>query len=94
MTPKDSPVKLIDVHVKLCLSCCDRFGKSNQEKGTKPFVSTKGNYLSRMNLAEQVAEFGSLRWYWDGTRERYIQTVKTDLVVIRCSESYFNTKMI
>ena len=94
MTPKDSSVKLIDVHVKLFVSCCDRFVKSYQEKGTIPFWSTKGNYLSLLNIAEQVAEFGSLRWYWDGTRERYIQTVKRYLVAMRHSTSYFHTKII
>ena len=52
MTPPDSLVKLIDVHVKLCLSCCDCFVKSYKEKGMIPFWSTKGNYLSLLNLAE------------------------------------------
>ena len=92
--PKESSVKLIDVHLKLLLSCCNHFVKSYQEKKQIPFWSTKENYLSLLNLAEQVAEFRSLRWYWDGTRERYIQTVKKDLVEMRRSTSYFHTKMI
>ena len=94
MTPKDSSEKLIDAHVKVFLSCCNRFVRSYQGKEKVPFWSTKGNYLSLLNLADQVEEFGSLRWYWDGTRERYIQTVKKDLVAMRRSTSYFNTKMI
>ena len=43
MTPKESSVKLIDVHVKFFLSCCGCFIKSYQAKGQIPFWSTKGS---------------------------------------------------
>ena len=34
-----------------------------------------------------------MRWYWEGTRERYIQTVETVLVSMRKTTSYFVRKM-
>jgi hypothetical protein len=94
MTPRDSSVGLIDAHVKLFLSCCNRFAESYRGKDQVPFWSTKGNFLSLLNLAQQVEDYGSLRWYWDGTRERYIQTVKKELIAMRKSTSYFQTKMV
>ena len=53
----------------------------------------KGNFVSLLNLREQIEFFGSVRLYWEGSRERFIQVVKAILVSMRRSVSYFVEKM-
>ena len=94
MSPDDGSSDAIDAHVKLFLSCCNRFVISYRGKDAVPFWSTTGNFPSLLNLGTQIREYGSVRLYWGGTRERFIQTVKKWLVSMRCSTSYFKRKMI
>ena len=46
-----------------------------------------------LNLGEQIKKFGPIRWYWEGTHERFIQTVKVVLVSLRKSTSYMMRKL-
>jgi hypothetical protein len=94
VTPRDSLVGLIDTHVKLFLPCCNRFEESYRGKDQIPFWSTKGNFLSPLDLAQQIEDYGSFQWCWDGTREQYIQTVKKGLVALKMPSSYFEAKMV
>ena len=95
MTVDDTQsIELIDAHVSIFLSCCDRFVKSYYDPGVEPFWAKTGNFPSLKNLPRQIQYFGPLRWYWEGTRERYIQQVKQVLVSMRKTTSYFEKKLI
>ena len=89
MTPRQPNIDCIDMHIKLFLSCCNRYAKLYYAEGTAPFWSTKGNFLSLLNLPEQIRYFGPLRWYWEGICERFIQTVKCVLSYMRKSTFYY-----
>ena len=67
---------------------------SYEGKKDNTFWSIIGNFPSLFDLVEQVNEYGSVRWYWDGTREGFIQSVKKELVVMRRSASYFKGKIV
>ena len=94
MSPKDPAVNVIDRHIKLFLSCCHRFCQLYYNDNKVPFWATTSNFPSLLNIAAQIKKYGPLRWYWEGTRERYIQTVKKVLVSMRKTTSYFVRKMI
>ena len=94
MSPRDPKVETIDLHIKIFLSCCHRFVLSYYEPGCVPFWATTGNFPSMLNLRRQIENYGPIRLYWEGTRERFIQTVKKVLVSMRKTTSYFSKKLI
>ena len=94
MSPRDPMVSVIDRHIKLFLSCCNRFTHLFYDQNSIPFWATTSNFPSLLNLAAQIKKYGPIRWYWEGTRERYIQTVKKVLVSMRKTTPYFVRKMI
>ena len=94
MSPRDPAVVVIDRHIKLFLSCCHRFCQLYYSDDTAPFWASTSNFPSLLNLAAQIKKYGPIRWYWEGTRERYIQTVKKVLVSMRKTTSYFVRKMV
>ena len=93
MSSRDPDVTLIDRHIKIFLSCCQRFCDLYFSSDTKPFWANTSNFPSLLNLPSQIERFGPIRWYWEGTRERFIQTVKKVLVSMRNSNSYFVRKL-
>ena len=93
MSPRDPAIMLIDRHIKIFLSCCQRFCDLYFEINEPPFWANTSNFPSLLNLPAQIKRFGRLRWYWEGTNERYIQTVKKALVSMRKNVSYFERKM-
>ena len=93
MSPKDPIVDVTDRHIKIFLSCCQRFNSLYYDGNDEPFWSLKSNFVSLLNLASQIPEYGPIRWYWEGTCESYIQTVKKVLVSMRKTTSYFMRKM-
>ena len=94
MSPKDPVVHIIDRHIKLFLSCCHRFCQLYYHNNKDPFWATTQNFPSLLNLAAQIEKYGPIRWYWEGTQERFTQTVNKVLVSMRKSTSYFVRKMI
>ena len=84
----------VDRHVKIFLSMCNKFARSYYDDRITPFWVNTQNFPSLLNLPEQIKHHGPLRWYWDGTRERYIQSVKKILKSMQQSSSYFVKKMI
>ncbi len=66
-------------HIKLFLDFCHQFCKATHDDTNLPFWLSKGNYVTLLNLPEQIERFGSLRYYWEGTRERYIHLIKRQL---------------
>ena len=93
MSPRNVKPDIIDRHIKIFLSCCDRFSKSYYERGTDAFWANTGNFPSLLDLAAQIECMESLRWYWEGSNERFIQTVKTVLISMRKNASYFKKKL-
>ena len=77
MTSQKVSILDIDNHIKVFLSILDLF-----ERVT--FINTsddmlwfrRSNFLCLLNLPQQIDHFGSLRKYWEGSRERYIQEIK------------------
>ena len=81
-------------YVKCFLSACDLFeNMAYVMDGSNPIWYTKGNFLSLLNLPSQIKKFGSLRHYWEGSRERSIQQIKPYLMNVRSSSSYYKTKL-
>ena len=93
MTPRNTSGDDIDLYVKLFLSSCDRYSKGYYDSNNAPFWTGKGNFVSLLNLKDQINSFGSLRWYWEGTNKRFIQPVKVVLVSLRKSIGYLKKKM-
>jgi len=83
MSPRDPIVELIDRHIQVFLTCCHHFTQLFYDKDKDPFWATTSNFPSLLNLAAQIAKYGPIRWYWEGTRQRYIQTVKKVLISMR-----------
>ena len=81
-------------YIKCFLSLCDLFESTAyimHENDAMWFA--KGNFLSLLNLPDQIHKFGNLRLYWEGSRERSIQQIKPYLINMRQTSSYFKTKL-
>ena len=76
MSPRDPTPSVIDRHIKIFLSCCHRFAVSYYDISVEPFWANTGNFPSLLDLADQITLYGPIRWYWEGTKERFIQSVK------------------
>ena len=94
MSPRDPVIELIDRHIKVFLSCCHRYSHLFYSADTVPFWATTSNFPSLLNLTAQIKKYGPIRWYWEGSRERYIQHVKKVLVSMRKTTSYFQRKLV
>ena len=88
MTIKPS---VIDDYIKVFLSCVHALSPNTTKI---PWWYKTGNIVSFLNFHDQIVEYGHLRLYWEGNRERYIQSVKPLLQNIRKSETYLELKMI
>jgi len=73
----------LDRHVKIFLSCCHRFSKEYYHHNFVEFWCTKGNFLSLLNLPDQIEYFGNLFLYWEGIFEAAIQPAKKELRHVR-----------
>ena len=79
----------IEVYVKFFLSCVNRSYHLVNGSGDY-FWGKKGNFLSLLNLPDQIKRFGPIRWYWEGICEAYIQEVKPHLTQnLRKTPKYF-----
>ena len=82
----------VDDAIKLFLSMTDAFDKSfnnyDLDKMDKTWLFRKGNFISLLNLPEQIHRFGPLRSFWEGRCERYIQNVKRYLTNVRPTNTY------
>ena len=76
MSPKDNTETEIDNAVKLFLSGAHQFSKEYWNDDVEPFWSRTGNYPTLLCLPAQQRQHGPVRWYWEGTSKRYIQTLK------------------
>ena len=88
MASIDVDTSYIDAHVKIFLRCSHKFSDDK----THPWWK-RGNILSLLNLKGQIDMFGPLRLYWEGNRERYIQTIKPLLHNMRTTNTYLDKKL-
>ena len=75
MSPREVDSRDIDLHVKIFLSCCDRYSRGYYGQNVEPFWVGKGNFMGLLNLGRQIQTYRKLRWYWEGTHEKFIQPV-------------------
>ena len=78
--------------VKLFLSCCVEFATHLSQSGNCEFLE-KANFLSLLNLVDQVIQYGSLRKWWGGSFESDIGKIKSELKFLRKSQSFLATKL-
>lgn len=89
----DDPRPIME-YTKLFLSCVDKFESTVYIQETlKPIWKSRGNFLSLLNLPLQQQYFGTVRNFWEGERERYIQQIKPLLTNLRHSASFLVTKL-
>ena len=89
----DDPKPIME-YTKLFLSCVDKFESAIYLKETlQPIWTSRGNFLSLLNLPLQQQYFGTVRNFWEGERERYIQQIKPLLINLRQSTSFLVTKL-
>ena len=94
MSKHNNDPKPIMEYAKLFLSCVDKFeAKVYVVTSIKPIWKTRGNFLSLLNLPLQQEYFGTVRNFWEGERERYIQHIKPLLSQLRHSTSFLVTKL-
>ena len=90
---REAYLQRLDRHIKIFLSCCHRFSRSYYDSTVYEFWFGKSNFISLLNLPDQIAKFGPLRYYWDGTFERYIQGPKKVLKSVRKNPGSLMVKM-
>ena len=84
----------IDDYVKLFLSVCHYYQKKvGFGENSYPFWYRKSNFVSLLNLSDQIKEYGPLYLHWEGVREKFIQHVKPTLTNMRTTASYLVTKL-
>ena len=93
MTPRYIHSDFIEMHIKIFLNCCHALCTCTQDTSISEFWETKYNFISLLNLPQQIADFGSLRFYWEGNRERFIQSVKKVLDSLRKTQTYLQSKL-
>ena len=90
MSPFGNNTTTIDNYIKCFLQSVHHFGKySNIFAPNAPFMwYSRGNFLSLLNLLNQIKQFGSVRLYWEGSCERQIQYVKPLMTNMRNTLTY------
>ena len=90
MSPYTIPLIEIENYIKCFLQSVHNFEKHSHSFATDTYMIwwKRGNFLSLLNLCDQIKSFGSIRWYWDGSRERFIQFVKPFMSNMRNTSSY------
>ena len=84
----------IDIYVKVFLFLFRSFEE-------KVFHDTDGNFMwynrpnfvSLLNLPNQIEQFGDLRLYWEGSNERLIQLIKPFMKNIRKTSSFLSLQL-
>ena len=81
-------------YTKLFLSCVDKFESKIYVEGSINHIwRSRGNFLSLLNLPLQQEYFGTVRNFWEGEHERYIQHIKPLLKQLRHTTSFLVTKL-
>ena len=90
MSPFEINTTTIDNYIKVFLQSVHHFEEySNIFAPNSPFMwYARGNFLSLLNLPNQIKQFGSVRLYWEGSCERHIQYVKPLMTNMRNTPTY------
>ena len=90
MTPIKIHIRTIENYIKVLLQSVHHFEEySNIFATNAPFMwYSRGNFLSLLNLPDQIKQFGSIRLYWEGSCERHIQYVKPLMTNMRNTPTY------
>ena len=94
MTSQSISKETIEDHLKIFLSVldlCERLTFTESDKDM--FWFKRSNFLSLLNLAHQVDRFGSVRKYWEGSRERFIQEIKPLMKHTRETTSFLKIQL-
>ena len=94
MADVDIAIDEITDYVKLFLSSCHKYHSTlyDVSNSKNPFWNSP-NFLSLLNLPRQIEQFGSMRLYWEGVNERYIQYIKPHLKNMRSSTTFLILKL-
>lgn len=94
MTRAFVSVNTIEDIIKIFLYSCHNFDITfGYSVGNIPFWYKKSNFVSLLNLPEQITTYGPIHLYWEGVKERYIQYVKPILKNKRKTVSFLSTKV-
>jgi len=74
------------------LSCCVEFATHLSKSGDTDFM-VKSNYLSLLNLVDQIIDYGALRNWWGGCFESDIGKIKGDLRFLRKNQRWMAKKL-
>ena len=88
MSPHQVSEDIIMNYIKCFLQSVHHFEDYSNTGSNNMSWFARGNFLSLLNLPDQMKQFGSLRWYWEGSRERHIQYVKPLMKNMRNTVSY------
>ena len=91
MSPSNCDTTTIDNYIKCFLQSVHYFEAYSNvyEQNESSFIwYSRGNFLSLLNLPDQIERFGSVRLYWEGSCERHIQYVKPLMTNMRDTTSY------
>ena len=90
MSPFKNNTTTIENYIKVLLQSVHHFEEySNIFATNAPFMwYSRGNFLSLLNLPDQIKQFGSIRLYWEGSCERHIQYVKPLMTNMRNTPTY------
>ena len=70
----------------------DEYSDVLSRESSEPVWFKRGNFLSLLNLPDQIKQIGSVWLYWEGCCERHIQYVKPLMKNMRNSTSYLQIK--
>ena len=94
MTPHSVSRLEIEDYIKVFLTVLDlgeRLTFTDSSNGM--FWFQRSNFLCLLNLPKQIERFGSVRKYWEGSRERYIQYIKPLMKSTRETASYLKIQL-
>ncbi len=94
MSDSDVNVVVLENHIKVFLDSCHHFCNATHDNTYREFWLAKANFISLLNLPKQIDRLGKLRWYWEGNRERFIQTIKSQVQALRQKYSYYESKLL
>ena len=96
MSPFEIDTITIENYIKVFLQSVHHFEEySNIFEYNAPFIwYSRGNFLSLLNLPDQIKQFGSIRLYWEGSCERNIQYVKPLMTNIQNTPTYLAKRFI
>ena len=94
MTPQIVSKSELEDYIKIFLSILDLGERLTfTESLSGMFWFQRSNFLCLLNLPEQIEQFGDIRKYWEGSRERFIQEIKPLMKATRETTSYLKIQL-